>query len=84
MQQSGAPRRAAGQAIVVMALAIGVIVMSVGLAVDGGPLVRLYLSRRPEFVGPGTVPRFLTTGDPRAVSDRATQFLKRRIAFETA
>ncbi len=43
-----------------------------------------YLSRRPEFVGPGTVPRFLTTGDPRAVSDRATQFLKRRIAFETA
>lgn len=36
MKQSGAPRRAAGQAIVVMALAIGVIVMSVGLAVDGG------------------------------------------------
>lgn len=43
-----------------------------------------YLRRRPEFLGAGTESRFLTTGDPRAVSDRATQFLKRRIAFEAA
>ncbi len=43
-----------------------------------------YLARRPEFAGPGTVSRFLTTGDPRQVSDRATQFLKRKITFEAA
>ncbi|MEL7202920.1 MAG: glutamate racemase, partial [Pseudomonadota bacterium] len=28
--------------------------------------------------------RFLTTGDPRSVSDRATQFLRRSIQFEAA
>lgn len=43
-----------------------------------------YLARRPEFTGPGTVSRFLTTGDPRSVSDKATQFLRRRIGFEPA
>lgn len=43
-----------------------------------------YLRRRPEFLGSGTESKFLTTGDPRAVSDRATQFLKRRIAFQAA
>ncbi|MEZ5886201.1 MAG: aspartate/glutamate racemase family protein [Paracoccaceae bacterium] len=43
-----------------------------------------YLVRRPEFIGPGREAKLLTTGDPRAVSDRATQFLRRRIAFETA
>ncbi|HMO06967.1 MAG TPA: aspartate/glutamate racemase family protein [Paracoccaceae bacterium] len=43
-----------------------------------------YLDRRPEFLGTGTASRFLTTGDPRAVSDRATQFLRRRVAFEAA
>jgi glutamate racemase len=43
-----------------------------------------YLRRRPEFVGPGTVAKFLTTGDPRAVSDRATQFLRRRVQFQAA
>ncbi|WP_284162926.1 aspartate/glutamate racemase family protein [Frigidibacter sp. SD6-1] len=43
-----------------------------------------YLARRPEFTGAGTEAKLLTTGDPRAVSDRATQFLKRRIAFEAA
>ncbi len=43
-----------------------------------------YLQRRPGFHGPGTQSRFLTTGDPQAVSDRATQFLRRRIAFEAA
>jgi glutamate racemase len=43
-----------------------------------------YLRRRPEFLGPGTETRFLTTGDPAQVSDRATQFLRRRIGFERA
>jgi glutamate racemase len=43
-----------------------------------------YLARRPEFLGPGTQSKFLTTGDPRAVSDRATQFLRRKVTFEAA
>jgi glutamate racemase len=43
-----------------------------------------YLRRRPQFLGTGTDGKFLTTGDPRAVSDRATQFLRRRVAFEKA
>ena len=41
-----------------------------------------YLTRRPEFLGAGRESKFLTTGDARAVSDRATQFLRRRIVFE--
>jgi glutamate racemase len=43
-----------------------------------------YLTRRPGMRGTGTVSRFLTTGDPRAVSDRATQFLRRKVMFEAA
>lgn len=43
-----------------------------------------YLKRRPEFLGPGRATAFLTTGDPRAVSDRATQFLRRSITFSAA
>lgn len=43
-----------------------------------------YLVRRPEFVGSGQESKFLTTGDPAKVSDKATQFLRRRIAFEAA
>jgi glutamate racemase len=43
-----------------------------------------YLRRRPAFAGPGTRSMFLTTGDPAAVSDKATQFLRRRIVFEPA
>ncbi len=43
-----------------------------------------YLIRRPEFLGPGAVSRFLTTGEPRTVSDKATQFLRRSIRFEAA
>ncbi|MFN3970975.1 MAG: glutamate racemase [Gemmobacter sp.] len=43
-----------------------------------------YLARRPEFLGPGREAQFLTTGDPRAVSDRATQFLRKRVMFEAA
>jgi glutamate racemase len=43
-----------------------------------------YLIRRPEMLGPGTVSKFLTTGDPAGVSNKATQFLRRRITFEKA
>ena len=41
-----------------------------------------YLERRPEMRGAGTVSRYLTTGDARAVSDRATQFMRKRVVFE--
>jgi glutamate racemase len=43
-----------------------------------------YLTRRPEFIGPGTEEMFLTTGDPARVSSRATQFLRRKITFTAA
>jgi glutamate racemase len=43
-----------------------------------------YLARRPQFRGTGTVSKFLTTGDPRSVSSKATQFLRRSIVFEAA
>ncbi|MEM6635277.1 MAG: aspartate/glutamate racemase family protein [Pseudomonadota bacterium] len=43
-----------------------------------------YLVRRPEMSGSGTESGFLTTGAPGAVSDRATQFLRRRIEFTAA
>ena len=43
-----------------------------------------YLQRRPEMIGPGTTSQFLTTGNPRNVSNRATQFLRRRIEFTPA
>ena len=43
-----------------------------------------YLARRPEMKGTGTRSRFLTTGDPRAVSSRATQFMRRSVVFEAA
>ena len=43
-----------------------------------------YLTRRPEMRGQGAVSRFLTTGDARAVSDRATQFLRKKVEFEAA
>jgi glutamate racemase len=42
-----------------------------------------YLSRRPEMAGTGTS-KFLTSGDPKKVSDRATQFLRRQVSFEAA
>jgi glutamate racemase len=42
-----------------------------------------YLSRRSEMAA-GGVARFVTTGDPERVSARATQFLRRPIAFEAA
>ncbi|MEO1139542.1 MAG: aspartate/glutamate racemase family protein [Pseudomonadota bacterium] len=43
-----------------------------------------YLKRRPEMTGGGQGSRFLTTGDPKRTSDRATQFLRRKITFEAA
>jgi glutamate racemase len=43
-----------------------------------------YLDRRPEFLGPGTEAKFLTTGDAKYVSDKAVQFLRRPIRFEAA
>ncbi|WP_138465532.1 glutamate racemase [Poseidonocella sp. HB161398] len=41
-----------------------------------------YLKRHPDMYGPGAENRFLTTGDARAVSNKATQILRRRIVFE--
>jgi len=41
-----------------------------------------YLDRHPNMKGTGTVSKFITTGDPRKVSERATQFLKRKIDFQ--
>ena len=43
-----------------------------------------YIARRPEMRGAGERAGFLTTGDPRRVSDRAVQFLRRGIAFAAA
>lgn len=43
-----------------------------------------YLTRRPEMRGPDVAPLMLTTGDPARVSDKATQFLRRRIEFVAA
>jgi len=41
-----------------------------------------YLARRPQFVGSGTETKYLTSGNPRQVSNRAVQFLRREIRFE--
>lgn len=43
-----------------------------------------YLERHPNMLGQGQDAMFLTTGDPRKVSDRATQFLRRRVEFISA
>lgn len=42
-----------------------------------------YLDRHPNMLGSGAG-CFLTTGDAKRVSDRATQFLRRQITFEAA
>ncbi|MGA9250970.1 MAG: glutamate racemase [Roseobacter sp.] len=42
-----------------------------------------YLERRPNMIGTGEA-AFLTTGKPARVSDRATQFLRRKIEFSHA
>jgi glutamate racemase len=41
-----------------------------------------YLGRRPQMVGGGSGVTFLTSGQPRQVSTRATQFLRREITFQ--
>ena len=43
-----------------------------------------YLQRHPDMLGAGQVTMFLTTGDPVRVSDKATQFLRRKIEFYAA
>ncbi|WP_371169918.1 glutamate racemase [Aliiroseovarius sp. 2305UL8-7] len=43
-----------------------------------------YLVRHPEMHGEGKTSKFLTTGDPGQVSNRATQFLRRKITFDAA
>ncbi|KEP69850.1 glutamate racemase [Thioclava dalianensis] len=43
-----------------------------------------YLTRHPEFEGPGRESKFLTTGDPASVSSHATQFLRHSIRFDPA
>ncbi|MEM1078470.1 MAG: glutamate racemase [Pseudomonadota bacterium] len=43
-----------------------------------------YLQRRPEMLGSGTTSGFLTTGDTQSVSNKATQFLRRKIEFRAA
>ncbi|QCO56821.1 glutamate racemase (plasmid) [Pseudorhodobacter turbinis] len=43
-----------------------------------------YLERHPEMRGAGKETRFLTTGDPVRVGNKATQFLRRKIGFEAA
>jgi len=40
-----------------------------------------YLERRPNMLGHGR-PAFLTTGDPKSVENKATLFLRRKIAFQ--
>ena len=42
-----------------------------------------YLDRRPEMLGGGET-RYLTSGDPKQVSQRAVQFMRRQITFESA
>lgn len=43
-----------------------------------------YLDRHPDFRGSGAEAKFLTTGEPKYVSDKAVQFLRRPIRFEAA
>ncbi|SLN15008.1 Glutamate racemase [Roseovarius litorisediminis] len=43
-----------------------------------------YLDRHPNMLGNGVERKFLTTGDPKLVSARATQFLRRQITFQSA
>jgi len=43
-----------------------------------------YLGRHPGFAEAGGESRFLTTGDPARVSDKAMQFLRRRVEFHRA
>lgn len=52
-----------------------------GLVADS---LAFYLDRHAQLIGDGAGAKFLTTGDPRKVSNQATQFLRREIKFESA
>lgn len=43
-----------------------------------------YLTRHPDIYGTGKDSMYLTTGDPRKVSDQATRFMRRQIEFVAA
>lgn len=43
-----------------------------------------YLTRHPDMRGSGTESLFLTTGDPARVSNKATQFLRQEMRFQSA
>ncbi|QDC09896.1 glutamate racemase [Oceanicola sp. D3] len=43
-----------------------------------------YLTRHPDKLGSGEKTKFLTTGDPRKVTDQATRFLRRKVEFQPA
>ena len=43
-----------------------------------------YLTRHPKMLGAGKESLFMTTGDPRKVSMRATQFLRKPVEFQSA
>jgi len=43
-----------------------------------------YLGRHPEMLGQGQESAFLTTGDPKKVSNQATTFLRRKVEFASA
>ena len=43
-----------------------------------------YLERRPQFLGSGSETKYLTTGDPQRVTEKARQFLRRQLVFERA
>lgn len=43
-----------------------------------------YLQRHPKMIGAGTESLHLTTGNPDKVSQRATQFLRHKITFQSA
>ena len=43
-----------------------------------------YLKRHPDMLGAGQMSAFMTTGEPVNVSRKATQFLRRQIAFRAA
>jgi len=43
-----------------------------------------YLIRHSDKIGQGREAKFLTTGDPRKVTDQATRFLRRKVEFQPA
>jgi len=43
-----------------------------------------YLKRRPQFIGSGNEAKYLTTGDPQRISEKARQFLRCEIEFQSA